>query len=306
MGVRVREKQKGSGEWWIFIYHRGKRASKKVGRSEDKARAVAKEIEARLVLGDLGVLEEKKQIPTFGEYSRNYLAFIQMNRRYSTYERYSQVLRDHVLPAFGKRPLDKISRGEVRDFIVEKSKKFKPFVFRDVISGVFNYAIDDELVKVNPARGITKRLKIKRDRSEKVDPLNEMDMSLFLDTCRKDFAAFYPFFFMAARSGMRLGELLAVRWNDLDFSHRVIIGGAIHERPFIWVKRSYRRGRFTKPKNGKTRKVDMATELRSVLKKHQAREKEKALKNGLGDLPELVFHRDGKVIEQNYIQTFPV
>ena len=58
---------------------------------------------------------------------------------------------------------------------------------------------------------------------------------------------------MAARTGMRLGELLAVRWGYLDFSHKVIIDGAIRERPFIWVRRSYHRGQFTKPKNGKTR-----------------------------------------------------
>lgn len=302
MGVRVREKKNGSGEWWIFINHHGKRISKKIGGNEEKAREVAKEIEARLVLGDLGVLKEKKQIPTFGEYSEKYLAFIKMNRRHSTYERYHQVLRDHIKPVFGKKPLDEISRGDVRDFIVKKSEKFKPFVFRDVLSGVFNYAIDDELVTVNPARGITKRLKIKRDRSEKVDPLNEMDMGLFLETCRKEFTAFYPFFFMAARTGMRLGELLAIRWGDLDFSHKVIIGGTIHDRPFIWVKRSYRRGQLTKPKNGKTRKVDMSTELKTVLKRHRILEKEQALKNGMGDLPELVFHRDGKVIEQNYIR----
>ena len=161
MGVRVREKQKGSGEWWIFIYHRGKRASKKVGRSEDKARAVAKEIEARLVLGDLGMLEEKKQIPTFGEYSEEILGIHSDEQAIFDLRAIHSSLEDHVLPSFGKRPLDKISRGEVRDFIVEKSKKFKPFVFRDVIIGVFNYAIDDELVKVNPARGITKRSKSK-------------------------------------------------------------------------------------------------------------------------------------------------
>ena len=34
MGVRVREKVKGSGEWWIFIDHQGKRKAKKVGRDK--------------------------------------------------------------------------------------------------------------------------------------------------------------------------------------------------------------------------------------------------------------------------------
>jgi len=107
---------------------------------------------------------------------------------------------------------------------------------------------------------------------------------------------------MATRTGMRLGELLAVRWGDLDFSHKIVVDGEIKERPFIWVKKSYRRGQFTKPKNGKTRKVDMSIKLKAVLKNHMAHEKELALKNGLGGLPELVFHRKRKVIEQNYIR----
>ena len=101
---------------------------------------------------------------------------------------------------------------------------------------------------------------------------------------------------------MRLGELLAITWGDLDFSHKLILDGVIHEKPFIWVKQSYRRGQFTKPKNGKIRKVDMSTELKAVLKEHKAREKKMVLKNGWGELPELVFHRNGKVIEQNFIR----
>jgi integrase len=302
MGVKVREKPKGSGEWWIFINHRGKRMSKKAGKIEKRARDAAKQIEANLLLGDLGVLKGKEQVPTFGEYSEKYLAFIKMNRRHSTYERYYQALRDHIKPDFGKKPLDEINRGDVRDFILKKSEKFKPLIFRDIMSGVFNYAIDDEVINVNPVSGITKRLKMKRDKSEDVDPLNETDMDLFLNTCQEHFRTYYPFFFMAARTGMRLGELLAVRWGDLDFSHKMNIDGAIQERPFIWVKRSYRRAQFTKPKNGKTRKVDMSTELKTVLQEHKTREKKLTLKNGLGKLPELVFHRNGKVIEQNYIR----
>ena len=302
MRVSIREKPKGSGEWWVFIAHHGKRKSKRIGKNEKLARDVARKIEAKLVLSDFDIETDKPKVPTFKDYSEKYLAYIQMNRRFSTHERYAQVLRDHINPVFGSKPLDEISRGDVRNFIVKKAKKFRPFIFRDIMSGVFNYAIDDEVVKVNPVSGITKRLNIKRDRSEDVDPLNEADMAFFLDTCRDHFKEYYPFFFMAARTGMRLGELLAVRWGDVDFSHKIIIDGKIQERPFIWVKRSYRRGQFTKPKNGKIRKVDMSNELKAVLEDHKAHEKRMAIKAGLGELPELVFNRSGKVIEQNYIR----
>jgi integrase len=96
---------------------------------------------------------------------------------------------------------------------------------------------------------------------------------------------------MACRAGMRLGEILAIRWGDIDFN-----GG------FIWVKRSYRRGRFTKPKNGKSRRVDMSDYLSVTLKEHLLKEKKRTLKKGLGEISELVFHRNGQIIEQNFLR----
>ena len=109
--------------------------------------------------------------------SGNCWAFIKMFRRASTYERYHQVLRDYIRPVFGKKPLDEITRGDVRDFLIKKSEELQPFIFRDIMSGLFNYAIDDEVIKTNPVAGIIKNMGIKKDKSEDVDPLNETDLA---------------------------------------------------------------------------------------------------------------------------------
>ena len=303
MGVKIREKPKGSGVFWVFVNYNGVRKSKKIGTDEQEAATVAEKIKATLVLNDLDIEKPQIKKQPFGEYSQKWLAFIKTNRRESTFERYDQVLKSHILPVFEKKSLDGITRGNIRDFLIKKSGEMNIYVLRDVLSGVFGFALDDEIVKANPVTGITKKLELKRDKSKHVDPLNEVDLSLFLETCQKSFSEFYPFFFMAARTGMRLGELLAVRWNDIDFSHKeIILGGAIENRPFLWVKRSFRRGKFTPPKNGKTRKVDISQELKIVLQGHLTREKKKALKEGRGNLPELLFHRGGNPIEQNYIR----
>ena len=122
MGVKIRERPIGSGIWWVFINHHSQRKAKKIGKDEKLAREVAKKIEAKLALGDLN-LEKQPKIPTFGEYSQKWLAFIKMNRRESTYERYNQVLRDHILPVFKNKVLDSIIRGDVRDFLIAKAEK---------------------------------------------------------------------------------------------------------------------------------------------------------------------------------------
>jgi len=184
MSVKVRERPKGSGMFWVFIDHQGKRKAKKIGKDRRLAKEVAKRIEAKLILGDLDLEKEKSKVPTFGEYSQKWLAFIKMNRRESTYERYDQVLRDHIFPAFKEKTLDSITRGDVRDFLIAKAEKLNVYVLRDVMSGVLGFAFDDELIKANPVTGITKKLELKNDKSEDVDPFTESDLSLFLETCK--------------------------------------------------------------------------------------------------------------------------
>ena len=70
MAVTVREKVKGSGVWWIFINHQGKRRSKKIG-DKRTANAVAKKVRERLAAGDIGIVRE--QCPTIKKYGRQWL-----------------------------------------------------------------------------------------------------------------------------------------------------------------------------------------------------------------------------------------
>jgi hypothetical protein len=60
MGVQVKA---WKGAWWIFVNHKGQRKAKRVGTGKEGHRAAiaaAKKIQARLVLGDLSLLEESK------------------------------------------------------------------------------------------------------------------------------------------------------------------------------------------------------------------------------------------------------
>ncbi len=74
MGVKVREKIKGSGEWWVFIDHHGKRKAKKIGKDKKVALEVAKKIEAKLTLGEFN-LEPRKEpiVPNFTLYADNWI-----------------------------------------------------------------------------------------------------------------------------------------------------------------------------------------------------------------------------------------
>jgi integrase len=293
MGVSVREKK--PGEWWVFISRQGKRTSRKIGTDKKTAMEVAKKIEAKLVLTDFH-LAQREKVPTFKEYAEQWLeTYIKATKRLSTYRRYREVLK-HVYPDIGNLPIDKIKRGNVRDLLLKLGEKkglskSTLSLAKDVVSGPLSYAMDAELILVNPTIGLTKHLQIQRNKQEHLDPLNHEEVNLFLKTCLKMCPEHYPFFLCAFRTGMRLGELLALHWGDVDWNRR-----------FLRVERSYKLKQVTQTKNGRARRVDMSDQLIEVLRNHFTRSKEEGLKLGLGSAPELVFHRKEEPIEQNHIR----
>ncbi len=88
----------------------------------------------------------------------------------------------------------------------------------------------------------------------------------------------YPLFLLLARTGMRLGEALALQWGDVDFgSHEVRVARAISA------------GRVDTPKSGHGRTVDMSEQLSRVLLRLQVERKTETLRRGWAEFPPWVF-----------------
>ena len=296
MGVKIREKPKGSGEWWIFINHHGNRKSKRVGDKET-AQEVAKRIEAKLILGDFGVIKEEIKVPNFDEVYRLWLEdYIKQTKRQTTYQRYASLYKNHIKSQISKVPINKLKRGQIRNALLKIRKKdlAKSTVSaaRNEIGGVLEYAIEDELIRNNHAAGILKKLGLDdRNRRKAVQPMIPDEINLFLATCKKYEGKWYPFFLCAFRTGMRLGELLALQWDDVDWNGE-----------FIHVQRSFRNGRITDTKTGRSRRVDMSDQLRIELKALYRNRKEEGLKSGKGSPEEIIFHTKGQYTSQNTIR----
>lgn len=88
-----------------------------------------------------------------------------------------------------------------------------------------------------------------------LNPLTREEVAALLETVKAKAPRCYPLFLCAVRTGLRMGELLALRWEDLDFHGR-----------FIAVSRSYTHWQITTPKSGESRRVDMSRELTQTLK----------------------------------------
>ncbi len=186
MGVSIREKEKGSGVFWVFVRHRGRRISRRVGdlKAARKAKAL---IEAELIRNPDLVFQKAepeeaaeprpKPAPvSFKTYSLIWLEdYIRAVRRRNTYERYKQLLRDYIDPIIGKQDITAVNRGHIKSLLLDLNKRgFSAShicLTKDVISGVFNYAFDEELVEKNPCNHILKHLDLERDKTGDIRPL---------------------------------------------------------------------------------------------------------------------------------------
>jgi integrase len=102
---------------------------------------------------------------------------------------------------------------------------------------------------------------------------------------------YYPPVLCALRTGIRVGEIEALKWKDIDFDNRQ-----------IEVQRSHRNGRITDTKNHMRRRVDMTLHLTETLKAHRTAQKRNALKNG-NPVSEFVFSgADGELLNRDWVR----
>lgn len=285
MGVKVREKVPGSGEWWVFINYNRKRRAQKVG-SEEAARETARKVEAKIAAKELRLdsPEDARQI-LLREYAEKWMTgHVAHNLKPATQHSYRGQLDRHILPAFGNRPMAEISRGEVRDFchnlMTDGLSAASVKVTLIIISSIFNHAIEDGLVPDNPAGKPGRYLKVPSRRG-KAEFLTPEEGAVLLDAAREHLPRLYPLFLAALRTGMRQGELIGLQWGDVDWNGK-----------FIEVKRTNYNGHISSPKNGKPRRVDMSDGLAAALADHRRAIAAEALKSGR-PMPEWVFSGEG-------------
>jgi integrase len=297
MGVVVRQKIEGKGKpWWVFISHNGARTSRQVG-DKRAAEAAASKIRAKLQLGEFNLDEKKERpIPFFKHCTQAWIEItVPATCKESTSSDYKTILDNHVLPFLGDLKVNEITEGKIKEFLFNKVNAgyagSTVSHMKNVISGILNQAIDDNLIPANPALNLgTKFMKKINDaiKARKAsngdenkgdpDPLSQKELKLLLDKVQEHFSEYYPLFLLLARTGVRIGEALGLRWGDIDFNSR-----------FINLKRSLSRGKITTLKSKRSRRIDMSKQLSHVLKMHRSECKKKGFALGLGDCPEYVF-----------------
>ena len=203
-------------------------------------------------------VETKKQAP-FGRFAHKWLEeHIKTDCKHSYYRSTEQIIRVHLYPFFGDTNLRDIGMERVQAFKTHQvNKELAPKTINNqlgVLSSLFSTAVEWEYAEKNPVSRVRK-LAIP---TKSLTHWQEVQSEAFLEKVQSMRPEWYPFFLCALRTGLRLGELLALRWKDVDFAT-----GRIR------VVQNYTHGRVGSPKSGKMREVPMTRPLKQALRAHK-------------------------------------
>ncbi len=148
-----------------------------------------------------------------------------INLKYHTIEGYSNIIKNHIKPNIGYFRLSQITRSTLQEFInkIYINKSFsKNFLnnIKKVIKGSFTYAYETDFIKINPAIG----LKLPKYDIPPKDPAHiftNEEINLILDRFKNNHCVYYAFL-TAYCTGLRVAEVFALTWDDIDFYNKTI------------------------------------------------------------------------------------
>ena len=187
-------------------------------------------------------------------------------RKRSTTESYAALLRVHLVPFFGGRSLDAITAADVEAFMSARAQDgSSPKTIRNAVtllSSIYGFAQRRGWARSNPCADVdrpeaTIHADIRFLDPEEVEAVVRAELDAD-DELAPTLALMYR---TAAMTGLRMGELIALRWRDVDWpSSRVR------------VRRSHVRGEYVSPKSKRgSRSMPLADELAAELERHYQR-----------------------------------
>jgi len=170
---------------------------------------------------------------------------------------YNFQLDKHVLPVLGSYRLCDLSRPVVQQFLLERKRKgyssSTVHGIRTTLAKVLQAAVEYGYLEINPARAIQIG---EREPKQERRLLSLTQVRTLLSNLT---GPCHTIVFVAVLTGMRIGEILALRWKRLDFL-----------RGTIEVAETFSNGQFGTPKTRSSRRVvPMSTLLREALETHK-------------------------------------
>jgi integrase len=265
---------------WVGIVDHGYRDGKRHRKSiyGGTRKEVSDELKRALRAQQLGLPPESGRL-TVGEWLTRWLGTQKPPAtKYKTYAAYEYQTRMHLIPAFGKRPISKLDPQEIREFMQSKaqaglsSKSIRHF--RATLRAALNVAVHDGLIARNVA-ALAKPPSLQR-RSLRV--FSETEAAQFLGLVKGH--RLEALFTAALSLGMREGEILGLRWQDVDLEAGTLQVNQSLQRIKKPGEKKSRLELISLKTQGSRRRIELPEVAVSALRAHQALQKQERKKAG--------------------------
>jgi integrase len=222
-----------------------------IAAARERAAELRREIDAG---GDpLGQREEKRAAPTVSELAERFITEALPSRAARTQVEYRSMLRNQILPALGRMKVAAVARDDIEKLcrrITASGKPRRANATKSLCSILFNQAIIWRLMVDNPAQGVKSNPEHGRERYLSDEEIDRLMTVLDRWQARRPDAV--DAIRLALLAGARRGEIMSMRWADVDLDTAV------------WVKPA------TRTKQRRTHRVPLAPQAVDVLRRRQA------------------------------------
>lgn len=222
-------------KYYIDFYADGRRIRKAVGSRKDAENAITA-VKADILRREFKFKREARK--RFEDFSEEYLEYAKANKRSWIRD---EICLKHLKAQFNGKILSRIVPKDIEDYKQKRLEKVKPAtVNRElaILKFMFSLAIKWKYADENPV----KQVKFFQECQLAMRTLKEDEAKKLIEVASLHLK---PIIILALNTGMRRGELLDLRWKDIDFDNH-----------FIYIK---------KTKTGMTRKIPMSLLVEKTL-----------------------------------------
>ncbi len=233
-------RKRGKKKWQIIIEKernpvtgKRRRKYKTVNGTKSEAKKVMRQMVYEM---ENGIAIEPSKM-TVAEFLRQWLSdYCKPNLAPRSYESYKMIVEKHLIPELGNIKLKKLKPFHIQSYQSKKLSSGR----RDgkkgglsnttvnrhntLLSSALNYAVRMQMLPKNPAKAV----KPPREDNREMVVLNEDQIKKLLDNCEDDWI--YNIIYFSVNTGMRRGEVIGLRWKDVEFNNKVVRVNQICQR----------------------------------------------------------------------------
>lgn len=212
------------------------------------------------------VEELGEDVTLFKEFVVNWLFIKKKEIKESTYASYSYKISRYILPSLGNYSLNCCTEQKIQNVIIEWQKNaLSPSTMKvllRILNQCLSYAVSQGLIKKNACKAVT----LPKKDYPRIRSLSVSEQKALESVAKKDQSIYGQAIIFSLRTGLRIGEISALKWSSVDFNVNVI-------RVEHTLQRIQTKDRYAKTKvslditktNASKRVIPMSSQVRTLL-----------------------------------------